>query len=117
MSRIGCKGKYPGNCERDLFLEPSDRKTERTMQLPIILPHLTVEYLLQSRKVEVCQSEIEKYWNHLRDAKVPWALQHPGAFSCAPLGVYGDEGQISKAGDKVVVVTFNFVLDNRLVMV
>ncbi|CAE7221914.1 unnamed protein product [Symbiodinium sp. CCMP2592] len=129
MSRIGCSGKYPGNCERDLFralqlpialyyvdipiLDPSDRKTTRNMQLPVILPHLTVEYLLHTRKVVVCQADVEEYWRHLQGAKVQWALDHPGAFSCVPLGIYGDEGQISKSGDKVMVITFNFVLDNR----
>ena len=83
------------------------------MQLPVILPHLTVEYLLRTRKVVVCQADVEEYWSHLQGAKVQWALDHPGAFSCAPLGIYGDEGQISKSGDKVMVITFNFVLDNR----
>ena len=94
----------------------NDRSKRTTMKAPMILPHLMVEYLINSQKVVIDDTEIEDYWGHMLWRGVPWAVQHPAAGwkrKPCPLGIYGDEGQINKAGDKVVVCTMNFVLDAR----
>ena len=93
--------------------DPNDRKSRTTLRVPMLLPHLLVEYLVTQNLVEVSGEAMRTYWQHMVDNQVSWALAHPGKFSHYPIGIYGDEGQINKAGDKCVVVTLNLLLDSR----
>ena len=160
ISRIGASGKYPQNCERDLFRalqlpiatwkrffkmhtyvnsrmiescnanfsnlsseepffatipirDPADRKKETTLRIPILLPHLLVEYVVNRNVVQISTADMKSFWDHMVAHEVPWATDHPGRHTHYPMGIYGDEGQINKGGDKVVICTANFLLDSR----
>ena len=93
--------------------DPSDRKKRTTLRIPVLLPHLLVEYLVNRNIVELSDVAMKRFWDHVVSRKVAWATRHPGRHTHHPIGIYGDEGQITKAGDKVIICTFNMLLDSR----
>ena len=79
----------------------------------MLLPHLLVDYAVTQNLVEISPAAVARYWQHMVDQNVCWAVSHPGKHTHYPLGIYGDEGQICKAGEKCMVITLNFLLDTR----
>ena len=62
----------------------------------------------ESGKVQITQEAVDSYWAHL-EAHQTWASVHPGR-SSMPIGLHGDDGRYNKPGDKVILVTMNFLL-------
>ena len=62
--------------------------------------------------MNIGQDVIDTYWAHLRNRE-PWALVHPGQ-NCMPIGLHGDDGRYNKIGDRVVIVTLNFMLSREV---
>ena len=51
---------------------------------------------------------VEKYWQHLQKHET-WPLSHSGR-GHMPLGLRGDDGRYNAMGDRVILVTLNFIL-------
>lgn len=89
--------------------------------MPIILPHELATYLAGKDEWPAWahggQDETVEFWNHLRERGVDWAAD-PACQSTPPrpIGLYGDDIVYNKAGDKMVVVGWNDVLQKTVNM-
>ena len=59
-------------------------------------------------RVQITSTMVEKYWQHLQEHET-WPLSHPGK-GHMPLGMHGDDGRYNMMGDRVILVTLNFIL-------
>lgn len=126
IASLGNWGKWPQNIERDLtvllqlpaaplFLEIPvrsniNRKDVVMGKLPIIPPHALFHYLHVSGKFQRNDAAIREFWQHT--TRYGWLQRgHPGAtVNACPLGLYGDDCRYNKAGEKLVVINFNMLL-------
>ena len=87
-------------------------------ELPVILPHVLLEYLLKDCGLCLEDEQVLAYWRHMEEVQDPWALSTKDfrAASQEPvwtLGLYGDEAcmQINNAPyDKIVGIYLNVPL-------
>lgn len=89
--------------------------------MPIIFPHELAVYLAEKGMWPAFapgeQGETEKFWQHLCDRHVDWATDPANLKPCPrPLGVYGDDVQYNKEGDKLAVFGWNDVLQKTFNM-
>lgn len=105
------------HCERDFFrglqlpLDVHDIKTvaksddglgqEVEADVPILYPHELWIYLVTTARIVIDMAEVTKYWSHFRGLKVPWAMEHPADSGHIPIGLYGDDVQYTKTGEKL----------------
>ena len=76
---------------------PNDKIGE--MELPLILPHRIMEYLLNECSLVLSDALVESFWNHLDEVADTWATSTKDFRQAAmkkvwPLGLYGDEAVI-----------------------
>lgn len=128
IAQLGCHGRYPANCERDLFrlldlpIEPffikipvRDRSkvpgaSRRVVQLrvPIILPHEILHYMFTNGKVKISREDIRAFCSHWETNK-PYHVGVESKSHC-PLGLGGDDAKYTLSGAKVVVIVLNLPL-------
>ena len=73
-------------------------------QLPLQLPHLVLDYLMQACGLALPDSRVRRFWQHMDSVRDAWALSTADFRNASeslvwPLGLYGDEAcmQINNA--------------------
>ena len=62
-----------------------------TKDFPVLLPHKILKYLFEEAHVDIKESNIQKFWSHLRAVRYPWAMTVDSSIPFIPIGVHGDE--------------------------
>lgn len=87
--------------------------------LPLELPHRILEYLLNSRQLEIKRESLLHCWNHLDDVGHPFAKslkafrETRGSDHVVPIGLYGDEaclGLVNNPQAKVLGLFMSIVV-------
>ena len=97
-------------------------ETAETIKMPIQLPHKILEYLIVECGLNLQDTMVKKYWDHLESVGDDvatqsahfrrLAAQNTGSL-CWPLGIHGDEaniGIINNPTNKVIGMTLNIPL-------
>ena len=67
----------------------------------------------ESGRVQIDRSEIDRFWQHM-EQYTSWTKHHGACTDrMVPLGLHGDDGQYNSAGDKLIVITVNFLLEKE----
>ena len=68
--------------------------TYEDIKLPILDPHLVIDYLFQETGLHISPAVVKRFWYIKRElAKERWALNSPATSDHIPLAVYGDACQ------------------------
>lgn len=62
-----------------------------TKDFPVLLPHTILKFLFEEASVDIKESNIQKFWSHLRAVQYPWAMNVDPSIPFIPIGVHGDE--------------------------
>ena len=62
-----------------------------TKDFPVLLPHTILKFLFEEASVDIKESNIQKFWSHLRAVQYPWAMNVDSSIPFIPIGVHGDE--------------------------
>ena len=72
------------------------KKTFELVDLPVLDPHILVDYLIREVGLHISDQFVLQYWRTKRElAREEWALQSPADESCIPLCLYGDSVQLT----------------------
>lgn len=74
-------------------------------------PHRILSYLFDEVGIEIDDSAVAAYWNHLRAMGEPWACAHPATEQHVPLGVHGDSARLwtQYKVEKIMAIHMNIV--------
>lgn len=80
------------------------------IQLPMIDPHILVDYLFTKGGVNIPQGVVSRFWYiHRVLEREEWALQSPASDSHIPVALYGDSARCY-GGQKLVGIFLSFPL-------
>ena len=86
--------------------------------MPVILPHELVAALHKTGELTNMydMQGLREYWDHVighATTQVPWPNNVPDMI--LPAGLHGDDCRFTDTGEKIVVISWNLVLDSRQV--
>ena len=82
-----------------------DSSEEVETYIPVLLPHLILEYLFNEAGLEIRPSVLQKYWQHCK-AVMPWASSSDFDGSRIPISLYGDTARYGQGYDQSKVCGF-----------
>ena len=82
-----------------------DSSEEMETSIPVLLPHLILQYLFTEAGLEIRPSVLKKYWEHCKDV-MPWATCSDLDGSHIPVSLYGDTARYGQGYDQSKVTGF-----------
>ena len=97
-------------CEAPKLIETVVRKKEdsneeRMVKIPVLLPHLVLQYLFQEVGLEIDDDLLQKYWVHAKQVFL-WAAHADFDGSHVPVAVYGDSARYGQGYDQSKITGF-----------